>query len=232
MRAACRRLFLAMVLLAAGVAACTESGPEQPAPYLIRAGGETVSVVEYKKALELARSAYPVSALQDPETDRAIRIRVLRELTEELVLRQRARELGLSVAEEEIDRAEERIRSDFPENEFEQAMLESAVSYPAWKGKLASRLLAEKLIREDLENQIRISARDVSTYYRKHRGELTEGLEDDGAATQTLDERIVEELRRKKLEEAYTDWIEALRERYPVDINIAQWERIGGFWTR
>ncbi|MCF8079276.1 MAG: SurA N-terminal domain-containing protein [Desulfobacterales bacterium] len=217
-----------MLLLSAAFAAgCTDSAPDPKAPYLVRIGRDAVSVIEYRKALELARAAYPYNELQVPEVDRAIRVRVLRELTEELILRQRARELGISVTEAEIEQAVDRIRSDYPEEEFQKAILENAVSYAAWKERLKARLLIQKLIREDLENRIQISAKDVSTYCQAHRRTLIEDSEQqEPLSPRKLDERIVKELRRKKAEEAYIDWIEALRGKYQIDINLAQWQRI------
>ncbi len=216
-----------LLLSAAFIAGCTDSAPDPKAPYLVRIGRDAVSVIEYRKALELARAAYPYNELQVPEVDRAIRVRVLRELTEELILRQRARELGISVTEAELEQAVNRIRSDYPEDEFQKTILENAVSYAAWKEKLKARLLIQKLIREDLENRIQISAQDVSTYYQAQRRTLVEDSEQEEALPpQKMDERIVKELRRKKAEEAYTDWIEALRGKYQIDINLAQWQRI------
>jgi len=216
-----------LLLSAAFTAGCTDSAPDPKAPYLVRIGRDAVSVIEYRKALELARAAYPYNELQVPEVDRAIRVRVLRELTEELILLQRARELGISVTEAELEQAVNRIRSDYPDDEFQKTILENAVSYAAWKEKLKARLLIQKLIREDLENRIQISAQEVSTYYQAHRRTLIEDLEQEEALPpQKMDERIVKELRRKKAEEAYTDWIEALRGKYQIDINLAQWQRI------
>jgi FKBP-type peptidyl-prolyl cis-trans isomerase (trigger factor) len=220
-------LAVALLLSGAFTAGCTDSAPDPKAPYLVRIGRDAVSVIEYRKALELARAAYPYNELQIPEVDRAIRVRVLRELTEELILRQRARELGISVTEAELEQAVNRIRSDYPEDEFQKAILENAVSYAAWKEKLKARLLIQKLIREDLENRIQISAQDVSSYYQAHRRTLTEdSAQEEALPPRKMDERIVKELRRKKAEEAYTDWIEALRGKYQIDINLAQWQRI------
>lgn len=216
-----------MLLSAVLVGGCTDSVPDREAPYLVRIGPDAVSVIEYRKALELARSAYPYNELQIPEVDRAIRVRVLRELTEELIFRQRARELGISVTEAELEQTVNRIRSDYPEEEFEKAILESAVSYAAWKEKLKARLLVQKLVREDLENSIQITPEDVAAYYETHRRAL---IEDSKQAAplppRKTDERIVNEIRRNKAEDAYTDWIEALRGKYQIDINLAQWQRI------
>jgi hypothetical protein len=206
---------------------CNEAGQVDKPPYLLRVGEDVVTVLEYERAFELAKAAYPHSALQDPKAERAIQLRVLREMTEELILRQRARELGLTVSDAELDRAENQIRSDYPEGVFEETLLENAVSYTAWREKLRSRLLVEKVIREDLESRIRISAEDVADYFQSRRGMLSEQYENEGQlSAEEVDRRIVDDLRREKAEAAYADWIETLRKKYIIDINVAQWQRI------
>ncbi len=208
-------------------AGCADSGSVSETPYLLRVGDEVVTVLDYKKAVELAKAAYPHSALQHSETERAIKVRVLREMTESLILHQRARELGISVSPDEVDQAEKRIRSDYPGDTFEETLLENAVSYADWKGQLKSRLLIKKVIAQDLESRIQISARDVADYYRDHRGDLTEAYKADGGPPQKeVDEQIVQDLRREKAEAAYAAWIDSLRKKYLVDINVSQWQRI------
>jgi hypothetical protein len=221
------RLGVLFLLLAAASSACTDTAPVAEPPYLLRVGDDMVTVLEYERAFELAKIAYPHRILQDPEAERAIRLRVLREMTEELILRQRARELGLSVTTEELQEAEKKIRSDYPEGAFEETLLESAVSYGAWKEKLRSRLLIEKVIRQDLENGIQISAQDVAGYYETRQKTLGESAENERRPfSREADERIVDDLRRKKAEAAYAGWIEDLREKYLIDINVSQWRRI------
>jgi hypothetical protein len=41
-----------------------------------------------------------------------------------------------------------------------------------------------------------------------------------------LKETIVADLRRKKLEEAFVDWINQLKEKYTVDLNSQMWAEI------
>jgi hypothetical protein len=214
---------------AAAGAGCSDSTPVQETVYLLRVGEDVITVLEFEKAVELAKAAYPHRMFQEPKAERAVQLRVLREMTEELILRQRARELGLSVSEAELSEAEGQIRADYPEGVFEETLLENAVSYSAWKEKLRSRLLAQKLIDQDLASQIRISAQDVAAYYKAHREELDES-DDPGLQSppKAVDERIVENLRRIKAEEAYGDWIDSLRQKYLIDLNISQWRRITG----
>ncbi len=221
-------ILIVLGVVAAVLGGCSGPGPQSDPPYLLRVGPDVVTVLDYEKAVELAKAAYPRSALEDPKTEHAIKLRVLREMTEDLVLRQRARELGITVSDAEVEKAEKRIRSDYPDGVFEETLLENAVSYTAWKEKLRSRLLAEKLIAQDLESHIQISARDVAAYYAAHRGELAEDPDEDGDSPlpKAVDERIVRDLKRKKAEEAYTGWMDSLQDKYLIDINVAQWQRI------
>ena len=76
-------VFLFLIL----TAGCTDTGPVAEPPYLLRVGDEVVTVLEYEKAVELAKAAYPHSAFQKPEASRAIQLRVLREMTETLCWR-------------------------------------------------------------------------------------------------------------------------------------------------
>lgn len=217
----------AVLFLLVTAAGCADSGSVPEPPYLLRVGDEVVTVLDYKKAVELAKAAYPHSVLQNPETEHAIQLRVLREMTEALILRQRAHELGLSVSDAEVDQAEKGIRADYPEGTFEETLLENAVSYADWKEQLKSRLLINKVIANDLEKRIQISAKDVADYYHDHRGDLTKAYKaEKGEPQKGVDEQIVEDLRREKAEAAYAAWIDSLRKKYLIDINVSQWERI------
>ena len=52
--------------------------------------------------------------------------------------------------------------------------------------------------------------------------------EDSKDGTGDLNEIIIRNLRRKKLEEAYASWIKELKKKYLLDINRVQWEKIVG----
>jgi hypothetical protein len=43
-----------------------------------------------------------------------------------------------------------------------------------------------------------------------------------------INEMIIEQLRREKMEQAYQTWINKLKQQYPIEINSIQWERITG----
>jgi hypothetical protein len=151
-----------------------------------------------------------------------IKVRVLNQLTEELIILEKAKAMGLSVTETEIDQAVQQIKADYPDNTFEETLLENAISYKIWRKKLASRLLIEKVIAKELVDQVTISAEDIADYYQKH---YPEGTPEDAPA-EDVNKRIVRHLRKQKAEQNYKAWIEKLRGVYSVELNRQQWERL------
>jgi hypothetical protein len=80
-------------------------------------------------------------------------------------------------------------------------------------------------IDKELKNKIVITPEDISVYYEenfKGKQQASELNEDSG----DINEVIIKILRRKKLEEAYSSWINELKSKYKIEINNAQWEKI------
>ena len=206
---------------------CGPSGSEPAEDYLIRVGERKVTVREFLQAFDLAQAAYPGSVAQNPSGLKESRTQLLNEMATELVMSMRAGDLGLSVSDAEFEAAVAAIRSDYPPGVFEQTLIESAVSFDAWKHRLRSRLLMEKLVDAELRGQIAISPEDVAGYYDQHyRGKAAGADSDD--TFQRLMESIVADLQRQKIEDAYGAWIDRLKEKYPVDVNREAWGRLEG----
>jgi len=220
------RTVILFALAAAGALvlwACDEMQAPQQEAYVLRLGNRMVSIYEFKTAVEVAQSAYSQKTFQDPSARRVVQARVLGQLMEEMVLLERARELGISVSDADVDRAADEIRADYPGDIFERTLLESAVSLQDWKEGLKRRLLVERVIEEDLAARIDITADEIAEYYESERGHL----EEQGAsAPDDITEQVTRQLRRRKAEAAYGDWLAKLRKAHPVVINARQWRMI------
>ena len=116
------------------------------------------------------------------------------------------------------------IKADYPDGTFEETLLENAVSFDYWKKKLGTRLLVKKVIEKELVDKVQITTDDVAKYYKKH---YPEGISADEDADE-INRRIVRHLRQQKAETAYKEWIEQLRQAYPLEINKEIWERLAG----
>jgi parvulin-like peptidyl-prolyl isomerase len=193
--------------------------------YLIRIGERVVTVADFNRAFEIAKTAYTHNSLQNPEDTNGAQLRLLNQMTEELVLLQRAGELGIGVSDEELEKAIGKIRADFPDDAFEQTLLEYAVSYKSWKSGLKTRLLMEKLVQQELKDETVIQPDEVAKFYEEnYNNDATQSGDTRNPAA--VEEIIVKQLRRVKIENAYRKWIENLRKRYTIDINKDQWNKI------
>lgn len=204
---------------------CTASGSRSEDEYLIRIGDNTVTVADFNRAFEIAKTAYPHGGMQSPADLREARVRLLNQMTEELILWQRAAELNIDVSEEEVEQEVARVKADYPDDVFEQTLLEYAVSYKAWKNGLKTRLLMEKLVDRELKDEIVITPDEIAKFYKENYSNET-ARPGDAERPEDVDEIIVKQLRREKMEKAYRSWTEALHKRYTIDINSKRWEEI------
>ncbi len=217
---------LAVLLLTVCVlTSCPKPEPKDQDEYLIRVGQRVVTVLDFHKAFEIAEAAFPHNVLQDSSVLKEAKKRLLNQMTEEMVLLERAKELGVSILESELDKNIAQIKSDYPEGVFEELLLEYAVSYESWKKGLKTRMLIEKLIEKELSARIVITADDISRYYEEYY-KASNVKPDLANRSKDLNEKIVKHLRRKKIEEIYKSWIEEIHKRFHIEINEKQWDKI------
>lgn len=218
---------LGAVLLAAVIVGCMDSESNPDNEPLIRINDRILTVLDFNKAFEITKADYPHNLKDEAEEFRNARLRLLNQLVVEMMILERADELGLSITPEEIQKAVAEIKSDYPEDTFEKALLESAISYEAWEARLKNRLLMQKVVDNELRDQIVITPEDIADYYEKNykaadpAAELTKPSQD-------INENIIRHLHQQKAEQAYKVWIKELKRKYTIEINSAQWEKISG----
>jgi hypothetical protein len=206
---------------------CSRSAQE--GGFLIRVGNSAVTVSEFNHAVEAAaEEAYPGEQEISAASQNDLRMRVLNQMAEELIISERAKALGISVSDEELERAVTDIKSDYPDNTFEKTLLENAVSFQAWKKKLATRLLINKVIKSELVDKVEITSQDVAAYFQAH---YPDGVP-EGENADAIDQKIVQHLRQQKAERMYQEWIKNLRKTYPVHVDQERWNRLVGSKTQ
>lgn len=218
---------LAAVLLFGSFGGCMNSGSNSDNEPLIRVRDQILTVLDFNKAFEITKTAYPHNFKDEPEEFRNAQLRLLNQLVVEMIILERAEELGLSISSEEIHKAVTEIKSDYPEDTFEKALLESAISYESWEARLKNRLLMQKVVDNELKNQIVITPADIASYYERNY-KTTDPDAESTNPTRDINEIIIKHLRQEKAEQAYKIWIKELRRKYSIEINSAQWEKISG----
>ena len=210
------------ILLATFCAGCdTPTTQPSDATVLIRIDHQTVTKGQFERAFEAAKIAYSDNRGVDPELMQQARLQMLNQMTEELIVKRRAEDLGIVLDEAELEAAIRDIQKDYQDDEFEQMLLESAIPYSLWKDRLRIRLLMEKVINHDLSETVTITAKDIEDYYKAHESEFS--VDREAPPPMDVKHRIVQQLRREKVETAYPQWMDDLRNRYPVTINWELW---------
>ncbi len=212
-------LVLIALLLTGGYGCQPESSVERNT-VLMAVGQRAFRVDEFERAYRVFRSAHGVGLEEDPAVERASKLRFIQQVAEQLVLLEYARDIGLEISADALNTAVEDIRGDYPDDLFEQMLLENAVNFEDWKQALWVRLTIDRLIQQELTANVQITEKDIETYYQHLDAEQLEPpapLEGEGA--DQIDQMIIQQLRRQKTEQAYTSWMEGLKAKYPVDID-------------
>jgi len=182
--------------------------------YVIQCGSSVISEAEFGDELDLKLAAYPFNMKADPERYNVVVLDLLSVLTDEILLLEAARDKGIIVGDDEITQAEAAVRKDYPEDSFEQMLLENAIAYKVWKKKFIKDMVIEKFIRSELVGAQEITPDDVMAFYQKH------AESGNSASSQSMDEQgLIRQLRMEKSQASYEDWITGLKIRYLVEIN-------------
>jgi hypothetical protein len=209
------------------LAGCADFEFNDKDEFFIKVGDSVLTVFEFNRAFETAKAAYPHGTLKNPADVKDARLQLFYQMIEEMIIHERAKELGIKVYDSEVEKAVSDIKGDYPNDEFEQTLLENAVSYHSWKEGLTNRLLLEKVVAKELGEQIEINSEDISKYYEEHYKDDSLTL-DSEEISKDVSASIMKHLRMKKMEDAYKSWITKLQKRYKIEINKAQLEKITG----
>jgi hypothetical protein len=203
---------------------CSDVEQKQKDEYFIKVGNRTITVADFNKAFEIAKNAYPHNSIQQPDVIREARLRLVQQMTEEMILLQRAEELGVTIKDSEVEKTLEELKRDYPDNVFQEILLEYAIPYRSWREGLKTRLLMEKVIAKELGDHIEITHDDISKYYEEH-------FKDDDTSSvvkevpEDINNIIKKILRKEKMEKTYAPWIEKLKNNYVVEINKKELEK-------
>lgn len=75
---------------------------------------------------------------------------------------------GLSVTDEAVANAEAVIRADYPEGQFEKALVEEYIDITVWRTQLRQQLAMETLKTDVLRPRIKLTSQEAEAYYKDH----------------------------------------------------------------
>jgi foldase protein PrsA len=93
-------------------------------------------------------------------------------IVDEYLILEYGRERGISVPEIELERSIQDIVKDYPDNTFEETLLERCIDYNEWKKRFCEQLLIRKIIKQQADSLPPISHLAVRDYYEENRDEF------------------------------------------------------------
>ncbi|MGL1862510.1 MAG: SurA N-terminal domain-containing protein [Pseudodesulfovibrio sp.] len=88
-------------------------------------------------------------------------------IVQELVVQELVRQ-DLAVTDHELLKAEEAVRADYPEDAFDQMLVEEYIDLKSWRKQLKNHLAMKKFFQQVLRAQIKIDYKEAQEYYKDH----------------------------------------------------------------
>ncbi|WP_321491945.1 SurA N-terminal domain-containing protein [uncultured Desulfobacter sp.] len=201
---------------------CTDQKKVELKGVIIKAGTVEISRADFARELEVKWANYPYDIKDRADEYNAMVMDLVSDLSDEAVMLAAAAAKGIDVDAKELDLALADFKKDYPEDSFEQMLLERAISYPAWKKRLKKDLVIRKLILQDLVASQEIHPDDMIAFYDRVTGQGggQGNNNNDDSNSEIMDENnLVFRLRMEKSQEIFGEWMQKLQDIYPVYID-------------
>ena len=154
----------ALVALAPAGCRCGGKQGRPLPPSVALVNGEPVSTDAFQRELQHGRAE--LGEGQAPLD--LVRRRVLDEMVSRTLLAQQARARGVTVGQEQVERAFLGLRSEYPGTHFDDLLAQQRLSAAELKQRLREQLVVEKLFQDEVFPQVRVSDEEVQRYYAEH----------------------------------------------------------------
>jgi peptidyl-prolyl cis-trans isomerase SurA len=127
------------------------------------------------KVAERLRAEADGQKLSAGEMD-ALRRSVLSELVEEALIRQRIDELGLKVADDEVEAAIQDVQKQnkLTREQLIQALQLEGMTFDAYRENLVKQILRFKLLGREVQSKVEVTNQEIRDYFRAHIDEFRE----------------------------------------------------------
>lgn len=168
-------LCLAIICAGAPLTGCDDAQTPPQGEYgtVATVNGRAISLQHLQAKHDFNHLSWSASAMPSAdELQRQYGV-ALTELIIAELMEQELEKRDLAVSEEELKSAENEVRADYPDDEFERSLVEDYIDIEIWRAFLRHRLSMLKFINSVLRPEITISPADMEAYYQAHIAEFT-----------------------------------------------------------
>ncbi len=160
--------------------------PELPDPnrgvidrVLLRVSGQAILFSEFEARLaeQLSLVAGQIPQEQIEAQLPMIRMGLMKGMVEEVMMEQRAEELGIVADPNQVDRAIMRIREEndlLDDNAWRQALAQSGLTEAMMREQAESSLVQQQMMFQEISRQVFVGQREVAAYYEANQDQFTE----------------------------------------------------------
>ena len=212
---------MVILFITSWLTGCSDPDAEKRGDYIIKSSRLMLTSDAFLEELDIKRAAYPYTLRENPTEYNEMVIHLVHVLSEELVLLSAADQKGVTVTDQEIQLAEDEFLKDFPDDSFDQILLENAIPYLVWKKQFKKNLIMEKFIDQELKKKIEITTEEMVEFYNQNLVMSKNKADPDASVFTKIEneKELVSRLRFQKTQNRYDAWIQQLKTEYPVEIN-------------
>lgn len=171
-------LLLALALLGLGLVGCGSSNEDVPDSAVALVDGEEISKAEFDALMNRARLSYKNNKQEFPKAGtpefQSIQTQYVAYLVELEEFRQAAEELGVSVTDEDVDKAEQELiksRFDGKRTAYEKALEAQGFTAEQYREKALAVSALSKKIFDEVTKGVKVTDQEILAYYTQNQSQ-------------------------------------------------------------
>ncbi|MGB5216674.1 MAG: peptidyl-prolyl cis-trans isomerase [Smithella sp.] len=136
-------------------------------PHVATVNDSKIYLEDFQARLNKKKQMLTEDFLNHPEYMKKFEAEVLEGMITEKIMQLRARELNISVSEDELEKKINEIREDYGED-FTGLFTRQNMNYDQWKAEFREEMLIRKLIALDVNAKIKITEDEIRDYYNQN----------------------------------------------------------------
>lgn len=162
-----RLVVVFMLLFSCPNFACQGKGSEKD-KVLARVGNIVITLEEFNRKFKETESLHGPLVSYRTDIVKNLKEDLLNRLIEEKLIILKADELGIMISKKYLEERIETIKEDYPQQSFQKMFTDEQLDYKRWKEGIKDKLLAGKVIRQELNSLITVQESEAIEYYQRH----------------------------------------------------------------
>ena len=143
--------------------------PELAAEVIAVVNGEQILRAEFAAYFQQAVQQIGDAATLDEYTKNRLKETALKEVIDQRLVAQKAREQQVSVSETDFQQAVQRVQAEYGGAEIQTILAEQGKSYDAWAVAQRQTILREKLVDVNMASMIVVTPEEIQQYYEQNK---------------------------------------------------------------